>query len=1511
MDLAVSSNIEPPPLLFGARPSTPDPASQDQQPSHPQSLFNSQSSPLDTAPPPATEMDLSTSTTLPQPEGQNHERSDSEMENTDDVPNSHVVEPLVAESADIEDNARQQDPRPEAMDTSPDSQQEPSSNGVTVPEGDSEASVPAATSEVHEGDHEPQEAPVGGNAEDTAVPIVESLQREINGRNTEIGSTSTPPAPPANPEDSGAPPPPPAPLVDAEQPHADASATQREFSDSDTSTDDEEEPHQIRWEEDLSTPDEEELKEIEEKGPEISALDYNHWQTKFFTDLDDPEYVPGEFVRIDWTVPNVHGSLENPNKETVMRSPRVRLGGLDWNIKYYPRGNDTEQLSIYIECAKPQPEKETTTDAAEAEKKQEPKPLSHDVAPITVEQDAAPPAQSATEQGAEQMTSSPSAVDSEEGDVAIESTKGEPDDTWGAAAQFGVVIYNPNEPRVKYSRGNRHRFCAKSPDWGWTRFHGPHAQIHKRFRGERQALLRNDTLSFSAYVRIIKDDTGALWESGHISDWDSLAKTGFRAIGSTRPHSNPVVTAIQAWLLFVPFRELVCTTTVPDPIKESRATPKPLIAALQKIAYSIQDRRKPTNSPVSLEGLSRAFAWYGFHFNLGDVVAFWELLRRLMEEELRGTNTEGKLGILFDGLLDKPATHDSEDVSSNSKTRIGSLSAGMAPSFRVPVKGVQNMQAAVAQTLNNGDPTSRPTIVQPPIFLQLELDRQMFDINTRRWIKLVDRIDLDEEIDLGAWIMNADNQSKYVLYGFIVHSGDLHSGYYYSVVRPGGPGTRWLRCKDRRSHSTVKCLTKKQALDRHCGIASGRKSDGTEPVAYVVMYVRKDVAQDVLKGIPEPWEAPQWIKEDTDPNSPKEASQDVSYKTENQKEDDKLELLVYDSRLFEGRTGEGLIDFDDPSLDPNRIYQLTVPSQGKLSTVIEELDAQVPSLKADDSKAWVWVIDCDNQATLRHPCLIEDNDWWTFQKLRQDYPACRLWVHLLTSGKDPESHLLTLADLIKADVVFTAESKVPPPPKAADNPPPAEDPSTSSFSSDTDSTAPAQRVEDGAETELTDDRTAGQPAGENARAEGGTSAAADPSEDTPMAEASDYIPTSGADQVDNDSRAFQPSSIEVSDSDTQIPLATNQQTASASDADMEDPAVEVAPTSQDESTEIVSSPSVPQPSASLDQSAAEANRSLQQDDIEMQDPHREEAQLAPESAIEGESQPAAAADLTPSLPHIGDVIYFFLKWFDAKEQTLKAVGSFFALRDEDMTVCVRRLLNLPKDKAITLWCENQAAEVKSLDLPRQVSRDLDMPGSIIIVQDSLSDAETLAIEEEAGYPDPKSYIRELVNRRSNPFVRNGHQTYSYFSESYHSGETRNGRFHGHGTSTTLNGQTYTGNFMSSYMHGTGCMTYQNKDVYTGEFHKNEMHGQGKMVYAKTGNVYEGGWRNGRRHGKGVMRYEVSEEEERLCQICYEIEMDALFYDCGHVCACLECAGQVENCPVCRKGVVAVVKIYRT
>lgn len=69
-----------------------------------------------------------------------------------------------------------------------------------------------------------------------------------------------------------------------------------------------------------------------------------------------------------------------------------------------------------------------------------------------------------------------------------------------------------------------------------------------------------------------------------------------------------------------------------------------------------------------------------------------------------------------------------------------------------------------------------------------------------------------------------------------------------------------------------------------------------------------------------------------------------------------------------------------------------------------------------------------------------------------------------------------------------------------------------------------------------------------------------------------------------------------------------------------------------------------------------------------------------------------------------------------------------------------------------------------------------------------------------------------------------------------------------------------------------------------------------------------------------------EKEADTCKICFERPVDCVIVDCGHVrapllpsclhsrtakvCACMECARPLKTCPMCRKAIVSVVKMFR-
>ncbi|KAI9792278.1 MAG: hypothetical protein M1816_002503 [Peltula sp. TS41687] len=1185
-------------------------------------------------------------------------------------------------------------------------------------------------------------------------------------------------------------------------------------SDDDSDYDERPSPEDFRV--DTSTPEEEEMKEIESKE-EVAATDHGYFEKLFFHEMDDPEHVPEEVFRIDWTVRNVRGTYDHPNRRAVMKSPPVSTGGLEWRIKFYPRGNHTDHLSVYIEVKKPNSEDDHTRGLFSSSDE--------------TSSEAAPPS-SPLQLPAEQSTTmvetpdidmtGPEEASPEREDDSSGGTSDEQDDHWEVAVQFGIVMYNPSEPRVHVSQGQghrlEHRFCSGSTDWGCTRFYGPHGTLWKRQRGQRQAMFQDDTLAFTAYVRIIKDDTQMLFRNPvDAGPWDSLAKTGLRGLTTRRAEDFFAAAAIASWALLRPFRDIIQDAPTVDPQNANPVPPKGLVIALQRTLHRMQTQQKPFPSPVSLAPVIDFFRALGIYHNstydLGvyDVVKFWELLRSRLQKELEDTVLSDQLGDIFDGSLERKTkgkrTRDVMTVlpvpagqpPGKRTTTVVPISAGQSPSLRLPIKKMKSVQEALSKYMEGDDQVSRATFRKLPKFMHVELERQKFNEASRKWERVVDRVKMDETVDLTPWAparnpfnSGPDVSSLYTLYGVIVHEGDLRSSRFRSILRPGGPGTRWYAYIRDNDVDKVVCQTQKQAIENNEGVDPGMERDGLEPVVYVVMYVRNDVVGEFLQGLPDRPPAPDWIQNEAEVPVTADPWTIESDKMLIEHLGNVHNVRIYRSHLFPGNTGAGVFDLykaSSTNLREKMIINLKLRGTSTIGDVKRHLDSMIPGIESPH-QCHLFRFDATAGALARPSVRLADSVKLAMEKLERS--QTQFWLHITPPGAsnlhqplggDPESP--PLIDL------------------------------------------------------------------------------SDPTDDDPSPNAGDTV--------------HQESEIQASDGDDFLMSDAPDMPATNDDGHTEGLGREAfylldfVANAHDHTTQ----PWVTVPSGLW---------------------------LVPQVPFTNDST------LTPQ-----ETIYFFLKRFNPKEQIMRAVGSYIVNANAVIGPVVCRLLVLPEEYGFTLSAEEPDYSVKSLNREGTFSGQNLSNGVILIVTDEITDVESRDIREAGGMDDTDSYLsfcaRQNLNEGIHPME--GYISNEYFTNMSSSGQTKNGLFHGLGTFTDLNGNTYDGNFVAGRRDGNGWQHFQNDDDYNGDWKDDRMDGEGTMVYAKTGNTYVGGFLAGRRHGRGRMDYKVAEDEEQLCQICYEEDIDCLFYDCGHVCACIKCARQLETCPVCRKPVKAAVKMYRT
>lgn len=295
-----------------------------------------------------------------------------------------------------------------------------------------------------------------------------------------------------------------------------------------------------------------------------------------------------------------------------------------------------------------------------------------------------------------------------------------------------------------------------------------------------------------------------------------------------------------------------------------------------------------------------------------------------------------------------------------------------------------------------------------------------------------------------------------------------------------------------------------------------------------------------------------------------------------------------------------------------------------------------------------------------------------------------------------------------------------------------------------------------------------------------------------------------------------------------------------------------------------------------------------------------------------ESSPAVPTEPEVKLP-VGHA-YYFIQIFDEDNQVLRTVGSFFSKLEANVKASIRKHLKRTIRQDFLMWKRVDGTTVTTVS-PAENFMDVVVPhGSCIIVGDKLTKDKRSKLGLSGLFSSPDRLVQYLWAASRNHPVQGftGTKTIeATFTSDFYSGEFLKGYYHGRGKHLSASGTVYEGDFIFGRRHGQGKMEYPTGDTYDGDWVEDVRHGQGTYVEKKTGNSYVGGYKDGKKYGKGISYWEVADEEADLCQICYSEEQDAVFIDCGHVCSCVTCAKQVDLCPICRKSIKSVIKIYRT
>ncbi|KAF8894531.1 hypothetical protein BD779DRAFT_1669025 [Infundibulicybe gibba] len=574
---------------------------------------------------------------------------------------------------------------------------------------------------------------------------------------------------------------------------------------------------------------------------------------------------------------------------------------------------------------------------------------------------------------------------------------------WHACAQFALVISNIHDPTVFTVSHAHHRFIAEECDWGFTRF----SELRKLFNiqeGHSRPTIEDESAEITVYVRVLEDPTGVLWHN--FVNYDSKKETGCVGL------KNQGATCYMNSLL----QSLYCTryfrrAVYQIPTEEDHPT-ESVALALQRVFYHLQT----SDQPVGTTELTKSFGWKSLDsFLQHDVQEFNRVLQDKLESKMKGTKAEGAITKLFVGKMKSYIKCVNVDYESSRIEEFNDI--------QLNVKGMKNLYESfkdyVAVEMLDGEnkyqaeglglqDAKKGIIFEsfPPV-LHLQLKRFEYDLQRDAMVKINDRhefpfeIDLDEFLDAGA---DRSHPWVYKLHGVLVHSGDLHGGHYFALIKPDRE-TRWLKFDDDR----VTPVTDKEVLEENYGgeALNGPPSLQRNQVramkrftnAYMLVYIRESAINEVLAPFTDD-DTPPHLKRRLD----EERLQIEAKKREREEQHLFLTAKVITDETFARHEGFDLATFDEKNWPPSELPSFRVLKQETYS-VFKGRIAQHFSYPENQIRLWV-LVNRQNKTVRPDTHIPENEPTLTVEVIRNNMAArqndLRLYLDIIPDPTKPD-----------------------------------------------------------------------------------------------------------------------------------------------------------------------------------------------------------------------------------------------------------------------------------------------------------------------------------------------------------------------------------------------------------------------------------------------------------------------------------------------------------------------------
>lgn len=544
---------------------------------------------------------------------------------------------------------------------------------------------------------------------------------------------------------------------------------------------------------------------------------------------------------------------------------------------------------------------------------------------------------------------------------------------WHACAQFCLAISNPWDPTIQTSSHAHHRFVAEECDWGFTRF----VDLRKLYtpdtaNGKQRATIENDEVEVTAFVRVLKDPTGVLWHN--FVNYDSKKETGHVGL------KNQGATCYMNSLL----QSLFCTNYFRKAVyqipTDGDIPSESLALALQRVFYHLQT----SSLPVGTTELTKSFGWKSLDsFMQHDVQEFSRILQDKLEIKMKGTPAEGAIPKLFKGSMKNYIKCIDVDFESSVTEDFYDI--------QLTIKGIENLRDSFrdyvsVETLDGenkyhaegfGLQAAKKGVIFnafPPV-LHLQLRRFEYDVEKDALVKINDRHEFPFSIDLGEFIDESQRDPNvshvYKLHGVLVHSGDLHGGHYFALIKPEKDG-RWFKFDDDR----VTPVTDKEVLEDNYGgellngVAAHQRTQARHMKkftnAYMLVYVRETALDSVLAPFVE-GDTPAHLKARLDA----EREQQEAKRREKDEQHLYLTAKVITDDIFSRHQGFDLASFDDKNLPATELPTFRVLKNENFITFKQRIAAW---FKVPEREFRLWVLVNRQNKTIRPDTPIHESD---------------------------------------------------------------------------------------------------------------------------------------------------------------------------------------------------------------------------------------------------------------------------------------------------------------------------------------------------------------------------------------------------------------------------------------------------------------------------------------------------------------------------------------------------------